>query len=80
MMNRTIQTKRHKQLIKLVIAERKQAGMPQVQLAKRLKKSQAWVSRIESGKQRLCVTELLDLAEAVGFDALATIRAVACEP
>jgi transcriptional regulator with XRE-family HTH domain len=76
MVMNTTHTKRHKRLIELVTAERKQAGISQVQLAKKLKKSQSWISRIESGKQRLFVTELLDLAEVIGFDALTMITAV----
>jgi transcriptional regulator with XRE-family HTH domain len=65
----SIRTKRHKRLIDLVTAERKRAGIRQVQLAKKLKKSQTWIARLESGERRLDVIELLDLAEAIGFDA-----------
>ncbi len=73
---KTIRSKRHKQLIELVIAERKRAGIRQVQLAKKLKKSQTWIARLESGERRLDVIELLDLAEAIGFDAPAFVAAV----
>jgi transcriptional regulator with XRE-family HTH domain len=67
---KTIRSKRHKKLIELVVAERKQAGIRQVQLAKKLKRSQTWIARLESGERRLDVVELLDLAEAIGFDPL----------
>jgi transcriptional regulator with XRE-family HTH domain len=73
---KTIRTKRHKKLIELVLAERKQAGIRQVQLAKKLKRSQTWIARLESGERRLDVIELLDLAEAIGFDAPALVAAV----
>jgi transcriptional regulator with XRE-family HTH domain len=66
---KTIRSKRHKRLIELVMAERKQAGIRQVQLAKKLKRSQTWIARLESGERRLDVIELIDLAEAIGFDA-----------
>jgi transcriptional regulator with XRE-family HTH domain len=56
-------------LIELIMAERKNAGIRQVQLAKKLKKSQTWIARLEGGERRLDVIELLDLAEAIGFDA-----------
>jgi transcriptional regulator with XRE-family HTH domain len=65
----TIRTKRHKRLIEVVIAERKAAGIRQVQLAKKLKRSQTWIARIESGERRLDVVEFLELADAIGFNA-----------
>jgi transcriptional regulator with XRE-family HTH domain len=73
---KTIHSKRHKRLIELVTAERKQANIRQVQLAKNLKRSQTWIARLESGERRLDVIELIDLAEAIGFDAPALIAAV----
>lgn len=75
-MSRTIHTQRHKRLVDLVIAERKKAGIPQVQLAKKLKRSQTWIARLESGDRRLDVIELIDLAEAIGFDAPSMVAAV----
>jgi transcriptional regulator with XRE-family HTH domain len=65
----TIYTKRHKRLIEAIIAERKKAGIRQVELAKQLKHSQTWIARIESGKRRIDVVEFLDLAEAIDFNA-----------
>jgi transcriptional regulator with XRE-family HTH domain len=73
---KTIHSKRHKRLIELVTAERKNAGIRQVQLAKKLKKSQTWIARLEGGERRLDVIELIDLAEAIGFDAPALVTAV----
>jgi len=73
---KTIRSKRHKRLIELVVAERKQAGIRQVALAKKLKRSQTWIARLESGERRLDVVELLDLAEAIGFDAPAMVTEV----
>jgi transcriptional regulator with XRE-family HTH domain len=73
---RTIRSKRHKRLIELVLAERKQAGIRQVQLAKKLKRSQTWIARVESGERRLDVIELIELAEAIGFDAPGMVEAV----
>jgi ribosome-binding protein aMBF1 (putative translation factor) len=72
----SIRTKRHKHLIELVTAERKNAGIRQVQLAKKLKRSQTWIARLESGERRLDVIELIDLAEAIGFDAPAVVAIV----
>lgn len=65
----TIRTKRHKRLVEAIVAARKKAGIRQVPLAKKLKRSQTWIARIESGERRIDVVEFLDLAEAIGFDA-----------
>jgi transcriptional regulator with XRE-family HTH domain len=73
---KTIHSKRHKRLVELVTAERKNAGIRQVQLAKKLKKSQTWIARLEGGERRLDVIELIDLAEAIGFDAPAVVAIV----
>lgn len=73
---KTIHSKRHKKLIELVIAERKRADIRQVQLAKKLKRSQTWIARLEAGDRRLDVIELIDLAEAIGFDASAMVARV----
>ena len=73
---RTIRNKRHKRLIELILAARKQAGIRQVQLAKKLKRSQTWIARLESGERRLDVIELIELAEAIGFDAPSMVEAV----
>jgi transcriptional regulator with XRE-family HTH domain len=73
---KTIHSKRHKRLVELVTAERKNAGIRQVQLAKKLKKSQTWIARLEGGERRLDVIELIELAEAIGFDAPAIVTAV----
>lgn len=73
---KSIHNKRHKQLVELILAERKQAGIRQVQLAKKLKRSQTWIARLESGERRIDVIELIDLADAIGFDAPAIVAAV----
>ena len=73
---KSIRSKRHKLLIELVVAERKHAGIRQVVLAKKIKRSQTWIARTESGERRLDVVELIDLAEAIGFDAGAIVAEV----
>jgi ribosome-binding protein aMBF1 (putative translation factor) len=74
---KTIRSKRHRKLIELVVAARKAAGIRQVGLAKKLKRSQTWIARLESGERRLDVVELIDLAEVIGFDAPAMVAEVA---
>jgi len=61
---KTIHSKRHKRLVELIVALRKQAGIRQTQLAKKLKRSQTWIARLESGERRIDVIELIEIAEA----------------
>jgi HTH-type transcriptional regulator/antitoxin HipB len=66
---KTIHSKRHKRLVQILIDERKKAGIRQVELAQRLKRSQTWVARMEGRGRRIDVVEFLALAEIIGFDA-----------
>jgi transcriptional regulator with XRE-family HTH domain len=72
----TLGSKRHRILIALLIERRKAAGMTQAQLADRLGKSQSFIARVERGKRRVYVVELLELAEVLEFDAGKVVGAV----
>jgi len=72
----TIQTKRHRHLVAALVAERKKAGISQIELAKKLKRSQTFVTRMETGRRRIDVVEYLELAEVIGFDAAKLIEAL----
>ena len=50
------------------IEAREEAGLTQVELGKRLRRPQAFVSKIERGLRRVDVLEFLEIARAVGFD------------
>jgi transcriptional regulator with XRE-family HTH domain len=60
--------------VELIVAERRKAGLRQADVAKKLGEYQSWVSRLESGTRGVDVTEFLNLAQAIGFDAGAAIR------
>jgi transcriptional regulator with XRE-family HTH domain len=59
---------RQKQLVGLLIEERKRRGIRQQDLARRLHQHQSFVSRLESGARRIDVFEFLNLAQAIGFN------------
>ena len=61
-------TRRHTQLRRMLVKARKDAKLTQVQVAARLRRRQAYVSRIERGERRVDVVEFLDLARAIGFN------------
>lgn len=46
---------------------RLEAGLTQVELAARIEKDQAYVSRYESGQRRLDVLEVREICQAIGI-------------
>ncbi len=67
-MNKTLYSVRHKQLAEFQIERRKMAGLTQVEVARRLGRHQPFIANIESGEWLVDVVELLELADAIGFD------------
>jgi len=67
-MSRTLQSARHEALIALLVETRREAGLTQAQVAKKLKRYQSYVATVESGQRRIDVVEFLDFADAIGFD------------
>jgi transcriptional regulator with XRE-family HTH domain len=61
-------TRKHTQLRRLLTKARKDAKLTQTALAHRLNRRQAYISRIERGERRIDVVEFLDLAHAIGFN------------
>jgi transcriptional regulator with XRE-family HTH domain len=64
----------HKALVKLLVAERKKAGITQVGLAKALKQHQSLIARLESGKRGIKIDEFVKLGAVIGFDAPLMLR------
>ena len=67
-MPRTISSARQKRLAELLVGYREAANLTQQDVAKTLGRHQPFISAIEAGQRRVDVVELLDLAEAIGFD------------
>lgn len=53
---------------------RKIAGLTQAELAARLGRPQSFVSKYKRGERRLDVIEFLEVAKAVGVDAVRILR------
>ena len=64
----SLRSARHKRLAELLAQYREAAGLKQSDLAAKLGRHQPFVSNIEAGERKLDLVELLDLAEALGFD------------
>lgn len=69
-------TARYQNFRALLLEARQAAGLRQVDVAKRLKRPQSYVSKFESGERRLDVVEFLDVATALDVDPIKLIRAV----
>lgn len=61
-------TKRQETLCALLKEHRLKAGLTQQELAKRLKRSDSFVSYVEQGERKLGVLEFIEYAEALGAD------------
>lgn len=55
-------------LLRALVEARRSAGIRQVDLAKRLKKPQSYVSKMENGERRLDVIKFIAVARSVGVD------------
>ena len=67
-LGKTLQSARHKALIELLIAKRKEAGLTQTDLAKRLGEYQSFVARMELGQRRVDVVEFLAIAQELNIN------------
>jgi transcriptional regulator with XRE-family HTH domain len=71
---RTLDSPRHEALRAFLVEARDKAGLRQIELAKRLRRSQSYVSYVETGQKLVDVVELMEWAEAIGFDAREAIK------
>lgn len=72
-MRKSLFTARQRRLQTLLIEARKAQGMTQVELARRLKRRQSFISDYERGQRRLDVIEFLDITRALKADPHAII-------
>ena len=61
----TNQRHKKKELCRLLIKARQDAGLTQVELAKILDRPQSFVSKYESGERRLDIIELIEITNAL---------------
>lgn len=59
---------RYRKLLRILAAGRKAAGISQADLAKKLRKSQQFISKYESGERRLDAIEFAEICHALGLD------------
>ena len=67
-MVKSIHTKKYAYFVERLRKAREEAGLTQVQVAKKLKRPQSHISNIESGQQRVDVVELQIFAKIYNKD------------
>lgn len=65
-MEKSIHSASYAALLKVLLAERKRAGLSQIELAERIGETQTFVSKCERGERRLDVIELRTFCGALG--------------
>ncbi len=65
-MEKTIQTKEYARFIEKLRKARLEAGLKQIEVAKKLKRPQSYISRVESGEYRLDILEVKRFAKIYG--------------
>ena len=73
-MTKSAFSRQSKQFRVLLARERRTAGLTQVALAKKLRRPQSFVSKIECGERRLDVVEFLEVARALRIDPCGLIK------
>ena len=75
-MPRSQHSARYKKFCGLLIEARREKGLTQAELARRLRKPQSFVAKYEGGERRLDVIEFLEILEALNVPATRLIRRV----
>lgn len=66
-MDKTIYSREYAVVLRLLRAARERSGITQVQLAKKLKLTQSFVSKIERGDRRLDIVQLRTICQTMGL-------------
>ena len=65
---KSLYERRQAAFAELLKGARREAGLTQVELAKKLRRPRSYVSKYERGERRLDVIEFLEIARVIGFD------------
>jgi transcriptional regulator with XRE-family HTH domain len=73
---KSVHTRNYRLFLELLIETRKEAGVTQEELAKRLNRPQSFVSKCENGERRLDVIELLEFLQSIGVEPLIFLKEI----
>lgn len=65
-MDKTIKTKEYAKFIEKLRKARLEVGLKQIEVAKKVKRPQSYISRVESGEYRLDILEVKKFAKLYG--------------
>jgi transcriptional regulator with XRE-family HTH domain len=71
-----LRSPRHRALVAAVVEARNTAGFSQREFAKKLKRTNNFVWRIEAGERRVDVLEFIEIAHAANLDPLTLLARV----
>ena len=75
-MTKSVHTRNYKAFLALLIKARKDAGVTQEQLARRLSRPQSFVSKCENGERRVDVIELLQILHSIGVEPTSFLKRI----
>lgn len=73
-MRKSLRSPEYARLVGLLVAVRKDAGIRQQALAKKLGRPQSFIAKYEGGERRIDVIEFIDIARALGADPMKLLR------
>lgn len=75
-LTKSLHSPEHATLCALLLGARSKAGLTQQDVAKRLKRPQSFVAKVEGGERRLDVLEFIDFTRAIEADTTKLLRAL----
>ena len=75
-MGKGLRTDEHTAVVAVLVGARKAKGLTQGQLAKRLKKQQSYISKIETRERTCSIVEFIRIARAMREDPIALFTRV----
>lgn len=75
-MTKSVHTRNYRLFLELLIEARKDAGVTQEQLARRLNRPQSFVSKCENGERRVDVIELIQILQSIGVEPIGFIKRI----
>lgn len=73
-MSKSIFTPSYQFILQTLRQARKKNGLTQLQLAKKLKKTQSFICKIEKSERRLDIVEFLEIAHTLNIDTISLIQ------
>jgi len=73
---KSLYSDRYRFFLELLIEARKNSGITQQQLAKKLGRPQSFVSKVENGERRIDVVEFVMFSEHLGADPHSLLRKI----